>query len=77
VLAEGALDRLVYAAHHVTLEGKGFRPRQRPDAIGRSERTSHDHCAETESVRSPRTPATARMSITTLGAKAVQTKRND
>lgn len=31
VLAEGALDRLINAAHHVTLQGKSYRPQQRPD----------------------------------------------
>ncbi len=36
VLAEGALDRLINASHHVTLEGKSYRPRQRPDAQERS-----------------------------------------
>lgn len=32
----GALDRLTNAAHHVLLEGKGYRPRQRPDAQERA-----------------------------------------
>jgi len=31
VLAEGALDRLVNRAHHLTLVGKSYRPFQRPD----------------------------------------------
>lgn len=31
VLAEGALDRLINAAHHVTLQGKSYRPQRRPD----------------------------------------------
>jgi len=31
VLAESALDRLVNAAHHVTLQGKSYRPQRRPD----------------------------------------------
>ena len=35
VLAEGALDRLINAAHHVTLEGKSYRLQRRP--IGPSE----------------------------------------
>ncbi len=30
VLAESALDRLVNAAHHVTLNAKSYRPRLRP-----------------------------------------------
>ncbi len=32
VLAESALDRLVNAAYHLTLSGKSYRPRLRPDA---------------------------------------------
>ena len=31
VLAEGALDRLINAAHHITLQGKSYRPQRRPD----------------------------------------------
>ena len=31
VLAEGALDRLINAAHHLTLQGKSYRPQRRPD----------------------------------------------
>ena len=31
VLAESALDRLVNAAHHLTLTAKSYRPRLRPD----------------------------------------------
>ena len=76
VLAEGALDRLINASHHVTLEGKSYRPRQRPDAKDRSEGTSSGDAAENEALRSPTTPATERASTTTLGGKAVKTKRN-
>lgn len=36
VLAESVLDRLVNSAHHVLMEGKSYRPRNRPD--GRSAR---------------------------------------
>ncbi len=76
VLAEGALDRLINASHHVTLEGRSYRPRQRPDAKNRSEGTLSGDIAENEALRSPRTPATERTSITRLGAKAVKTKTN-
>ena len=76
VLAEGALDRLINAAHHVTLEGKSFRPRQRPDARERSDRLIEGDLAENEAVRSPRTPATERSRVTTLGPKGVKTKTN-
>lgn len=76
VLAEGALDRLINAAHHLTLEGKSFRPRQRPDAQERSASLIERDVAESEVARSPRTPATERRSTTTLGAKAVKTKTN-
>ncbi len=76
VLAEGALDRLINASHHVTLEGKSYRPRQRPDAKGRSDGTSSIGVAENEALRSPRTSATERANVTTLGGKAVKTKRN-
>lgn len=76
VLAEGALDRLINAAHHVILEGKSYRPRQRPDAKDRSKGTQSDDVAENEALRSPTTPAMERASITTLRAKAVKTKRN-
>lgn len=69
VLAEGALDRLINASHHVTLEGKSYRPRQRPDAKERSEGTSSADLAQNEALRSPRTPATERARITTLGRK--------
>ncbi|MGH2379411.1 MAG: IS21-like element helper ATPase IstB [Candidatus Limnocylindria bacterium] len=75
VLAEGALDRLINASHHVTLEGRSYRPRQRPDAKERSEGTLGGDVAENEALRSPRTPATERASTTTLGGKAVKTKR--
>ncbi len=30
VVAEGVLDRLVNSAHHVAMEGRSFRPNQRP-----------------------------------------------
>ncbi len=76
VLAEGALDRLINASHHVTLEGKSYRPRQRPDARERSAGASSDDVAENGALRSPRTPAAERANITTLGRKAVKTKRN-
>jgi len=33
VLAEGVLDRLINAAHHVTLQGKSYRPQRRPDRV--------------------------------------------
>jgi DNA replication protein DnaC len=32
ILAEGALDRLVNASHHVLMDGPSFRPRKRPGA---------------------------------------------
>src|SRR5712692_4808735 len=73
VLAEGALDRLINAAHHITLEGKSFRPRQRPDAKERSEGVTNGDVAENEAARSLRRPAMERASIATLGAKAVKT----
>jgi len=76
VLAEGALDRLVNAAHHVTLDGRSFRPRQRPDAKARAESISGDDPAENEAVRSPRTPATTRARVTTLGAKEEKRRTN-
>ncbi|MDE3102080.1 MAG: IS21-like element helper ATPase IstB [Chloroflexota bacterium] len=62
VLAEGALDRLINAAHHVLLEGKSYRPRQRPDVTDRSQGTSSGDVAENEALRSPRTAATERVS---------------
>ena len=74
VLAEGALDRLINASHHVTLEGKSFRPRQRPDARERSEGVITGDLAENEALRSPRTPATERARVVTLGARGVKTK---
>jgi len=76
VLAEGALDRLINASHHVTLEGRSFRPRQRPDARERSEGVIKGDVAENEPVRNPSTPATERARVMTLGAKGVKTKRN-
>lgn len=76
VLAEGALDRLINAAHHVTLEGKSYRPRQRPDAKKRSDSVIKGDVAETEPVRRPSTPATTRASITTLGRRDAKTKTN-
>lgn len=76
VLAEGALDRLINASHHVTLEGRSFRPRQRPDASARSAGMITGDVAENEAVRSPRTPATERPRVMTLGTKAVKTKTN-
>jgi DNA replication protein DnaC len=76
VLAEGALDRLVNAAHHVSLEGQSFRPRQRPDVKERAAAVIKGDVDETAPVRSPRTAATERTSTTTLGAKVVKTKTN-
>jgi len=76
VLAEGALDRLINAAHHVTLEGKSYRPRQRPDVKERSEGVITGDLAENEALRSPRTPATERARVVTLGTKGVKTKTN-
>jgi len=76
VLAEGALDRLINASHHVTLEGRSFRPRQRPDARERSEGVIKGDVAENEPVRNPSTPATERARVMTLGGKGVKTKRN-
>ncbi len=76
VLAEGALDRLVNAAHHVILEGKSYRPRQRPDAkqgAGPSARAVAGDVAENEAVRSPRTAVTEPARVNTLGAE-VRTK---
>jgi len=70
VLAEGALDRLVNAAHHVLLDGKSYRPRQRPDA----KEPLPDDVTENEAVRSPRTPATERATVRTLEATEVRTK---
>ncbi len=72
----GALDRLINASHHVTLEGKSYRPRQRPDVKDRSEGTRSDDADENEALRSPRTPAAERARVMTLGAKGVKTKRN-
>jgi len=77
VLAEGALDRLINAAHHVTLEGRSYRPRQRPDARGRSEGALRVDLAESEPVRSPRTDAIERTSIRTLDTKEVKTKKKN
>lgn len=38
VLAEGALDRLVNASHHVLMDGPSYRPRMRPGApVGQAE----------------------------------------
>jgi len=76
VLAEGALDRLVNASHHVTLEGRSYRPRQRPDAKTRAVSVIEGDVAESEPVRRPRTAAMERTSIPTLDGKAVTTKRN-
>jgi len=33
VLAEGALDRLVNASHHVLMDGPSYRPRKRPGSV--------------------------------------------
>jgi len=76
VLAEGALDRLINASHHVTLEGRSFRPRQRPDTSERSAGVITGDVAENEAVRRPRTPATERARVLPLGAKGVKTKTN-
>ncbi len=75
VLAEGALDRLINAAHHVTLDGKSYRPKQRPDVAERIRERSGGDATENEPARSPRTRATARASVTTLGTTEVKTKR--
>ncbi|MDE3101606.1 MAG: IS21-like element helper ATPase IstB [Chloroflexota bacterium] len=69
VLAEGALDRLINAAHHVTLEGKSFRPRQRPDAKERSADVIAAQAAENEPVRIATTRSTERARITAPGSK--------
>jgi len=37
VLAEGALDRLVNASHHVLMDGPSYRPRKRPGAATSTE----------------------------------------
>ncbi len=37
VLAEGALDRLINASHHVALHGKSYRPQRRPDRVKRGD----------------------------------------
>lgn len=37
VLAEGALDRLVNASHHVLIDGPSYRPRKRPGATTSAE----------------------------------------
>jgi DNA replication protein DnaC len=74
VLAEGALDRLINAAHHVLLEGKSYRPRQRPDAKDRAERARAGDGAENEALRSPRTSATERPRAKTLAVTEVRTK---
>ncbi len=76
VLAEGALDRLINASHHVTLEGRSFRPRQRPDARARSTGVSQGDVAVNEPARSPRTPQRERARVMTLGAKGVKPKTN-
>jgi len=76
VLAEGALDRLINASHHVTLEGRSFRPRQRPDTSERSAGVITGDVAENGAVRRPRTPATERARVLPLGAKGVKTKTN-
>ncbi len=77
VLAEGALDRLINASHHVTLEGRSFRPRQRPDAKERAQAGSDRKIDENEAVRRTRTPATERPNIRTLGTKGVQTEKKN
>jgi DNA replication protein DnaC len=74
VLAEGALDRLINASHHVTLDGKSYRPRQRPDFKQRVAGTSDGDLAQNEALRSPTRHETERPSITTLGKKEVNTK---
>lgn len=66
----------VNAAHHVTLEGKSYRPRQRPDAKERAAGVSTGDVSENEAVRSPTTHTTERTSITTPVAKVVKTKTN-
>ncbi len=76
VLAEGALDRLINASHHVTLEGRSFRPRQRLDARERSEGVIKGDVADFEAPRSSRTPATERARVTTFGKREAKTKRN-
>ncbi|MGH7481054.1 MAG: IS21-like element helper ATPase IstB [Longimicrobiales bacterium] len=74
VLAEGALDRLINASHHITLEGKSYRPRQRPDSKERSPDAITGDVAENDLVRSPRTRATERSSTATPGKKEVRAK---
>lgn len=76
VLAEGALDRLINAAHHVTLEGRSYRPRQRPDVKDRSQAAVGADVAQNEALRSPTTPGTEGASTKRLGAKGVETKTN-
>jgi len=79
VLAEGALDRLINAAHHVVLEGNSYRPRQRPDAnaderAGRVNGSRSAALTENEAAGRPRTPGTERARVRTLGATEVRTK---
>ena len=76
VLAEGALDRLINASHHVILEGKSYRPRQRPDANARPDGPAKRDVAENEPLRSPRRPAMERTNSTTPGGKGVNTTKN-
>ena len=76
VLAEGALDRLINASHHVTLDGKSYRPRQRPDVTPRMGGTSRADHAQNEAPRSPTRHEAERPSIGTLGKKEVKTKAN-
>ncbi len=76
VLAEGALDRLINASHHVTLDGKSYRPRQRPDVTPRMGGTSRADHAQNEALRSPTRHEAERPSIGTLGKKEVKTKAN-
>ncbi len=76
VLAEGALDRLINASHHVTLDGKSYRPRQRPDVTPRVGGTSRADLAQNEALRSPTRHEAERPSIGTLGKKEVKTKAN-
>ncbi len=76
VLAEGALDRLINAAHHVTLEGRSYRPRQRPDAKQRPASAIAGEADEDELVRSSGTRATERARVTASANKETNTKRN-
>jgi len=76
VLAEGALDRLINASHHLTLEGRSFRPRQRPDTRQRSAGATQGQVAETDRAGRPRTLATGRAGTTAPDTKERKTTTN-